>query len=63
MDGVPNLAMDAGAILSLTPYAQSAGPATVSLLQSWGPGRFDVRALPDNPLNDGVNNPTKVPPL
>ena len=46
---------------------QSNGASTfsgvVGLLQSWGPGRFDVRALPDNPLDDGVNNPTKVPPL
>lgn len=63
LDGVPNPRMDAGAILSLTPFAQAAGPATVALLQSWGPGRFDVRALPSNPLEDGVNNPTKTPPI
>lgn len=62
LDGVPNTAMNAGAILSLTPFAQ-ASPATATLLQSWGPGRFDIRALPDNPLDDGVNNPTKTPPL
>ena len=53
--------MNAGAILS--PFAQAAGPGVVGLLQGWGPGRFDVRALPDNPLDDGVDNPTKVPPL
>lgn len=63
LDGVPNPRMDAGAILSLTPFAQGAGPATVALLQSWGPARFDVRALPGNPLDDGVNNPTKTPPI
>lgn len=63
LDGVANAAMDAGAILSLTPFAQAAGAATVTMLQSWGRGRFDVRALPGNPLDDGVNNPTKTPPL
>jgi len=62
-DGVPNAAMDAGAILALTPFAQGAGQATVDLLNGWGPGRFDVRALPDNPLDDGVDNPTDTPPL
>jgi len=62
LDGVAP-AIDVGAILSLTPFAQAAGPATVNALQSWGKGRFDVRALPDNPLEDNVNNPTKVPPL
>lgn len=63
LDGVPNFAMDAGAILALTPFAQNAGQATVDLLNSWGPGRFDVRALPQNVLDDGVNNPTTFPPL
>jgi hypothetical protein len=62
-DGVPNRTMDAGAILSLTPFAQNAGAATVDLLASWGPGNFDVRALPDNPLEDNVDNPTQIPPL
>ena len=62
IDGVPNSNMNAGAILSLTPFAQ-ASPATVGLLQGWGAGRFDIRALPDNPLDDGVDNPTRVPPL
>ncbi len=63
IDGIPNSQMNAGAILALTPFAIAAGPATVDLLNSWGPGRFDVRALPDNPLDDGVNNPTANPPL
>ena len=63
IDGRPNVKMDAGAILALTPFAQTAGPATVGLLNGWGPGRFDVRALPDNPLDDGADNPTGNPPL
>lgn len=62
LDGRPNSTMNAGAILSLTPFAQSS-PATVALLQGWGAGRFDIRALPDNPLEDNVDNPTRVPPL
>lgn len=62
-DGVPNNAMDAGAILALTPFAVDAGQDTVDFLNSWGPGRFDVRSLPDNPLDDGVPNPTTYPPL
>jgi mono/diheme cytochrome c family protein len=67
-DGVPNNAMDAGAILALTPTIQSAFPALVPVLNGWGPGRFDVRALdvPNvdrNPLEDGIDNPTTYPPL
>lgn len=62
IDGVPNSKMNAGAILSLTPFAQ-ASPPTAAVLQGWGPGRFDIRALPDNPLDDGVDNPTRYPPL
>jgi hypothetical protein len=62
IDGVPNTRMDAGAILALTPFG-SADPQTAALLNSWGPGAFDIRALPDNPLDDGVNNPTSNPPL
>ncbi len=65
MDGVPNLKMDAGTILSLTPFVAGlpdAG-ATAAVLRSWGPGRFDVRALPDNVLEDNVVNPTKNPPI
>jgi len=61
VDGRPNAGMDAGAILALTPFAVQAGPATVLMLNSWGPGRFDIRAL--NLFDDGVNNPTDIPPL
>ena len=62
LDGRPNLAMNAGAILSLTPYVQT-NANLVATLQSWGPGMFDIRALPDNPLEDNVVNPTSTPPL
>lgn len=62
-DGVPNTRVDAGAILALTPFAQAAGPAVVALLNSWGPGLFDIRALPDNALEDNVVNPTMNPPI
>ncbi len=58
-NGVPNAGMDAGKILSFTPFAvQNNLSAT---LAGWGPGRFDIRAL--NELDDSVNNPTAYPPL
>ncbi len=63
LDGVPNEGMDAGAILALAPTVQGLGQATVDLLNGWGPGQFDIRALPDNPLDDGVDNPTDAPPI
>jgi hypothetical protein len=63
IDGKANIVMDAGAILAATPFAQAAGQATIDLLNSWGPGRFDIRALPDNPLEDSADNPTGNPPL
>jgi cytochrome c2 len=63
VNGVPNPKMDAGKILSFTPFATAAGQATVDLLAGWGPNRFDVRALPDNAFDDGVDDPTDVPPL
>ncbi|MCB1909891.1 MAG: c-type cytochrome [Rhodocyclaceae bacterium] len=64
-DGVPNSSIDAGTILSLTPFVQNLGDggATAAVLQSWGPGNFDIRALPDNALDDGVVNPTNNPPI
>ena len=58
-NGVPNAKMDAGKILSLTPFATANGLS--STLAGWGPGRFDIRAL--NELDDSVNNPTAFPPL
>jgi hypothetical protein len=59
LDGVPNMKMDAGRILSLTPGAANLGAAAT--LATWGPGRFDIRAL--NELEDNTVNPTKIPPL
>ena len=58
-NGVPNGEMDAGKILSFTPFAAANGLSAT--LAGWGPGRFDVRAL--NELDDGVDNPTAFPPL
>jgi cytochrome c553 len=58
-DGVPNTAMDAGVILSFTPFAQANGLSAA--LAGWGPGRFDIRAL--NELDDSVDNPTAYPSL
>jgi hypothetical protein len=58
-DGVPNSAMDAGKILSFTPFAQANGLSAT--LAGWGPGRFDIRAL--NELDDSADNPTAYPPI
>jgi len=68
IDGVPNAALDAGAIIAATPGFQTAFPDAVSVLQGWRPGRFDVRALDvpgvdRNPLEDNVVNPTAYPPI
>ena len=62
-DGVPNTRMDAGTILSLTPFVQGVGEPVISILQSWGPGMFDIRALPDNVLEDNTVNPTMNPSI
>ena len=62
-DGIPNTNMDAGTILSFTPFVQGVGEPVISILRSWGPGLFDIRALPDNPLEDNVVNPTMNPPI
>ena len=63
IDGVPNTSLDAGAILALTPLVQELGQSVIDELNSWGSSNFDVRALPDNPVDDGVINPTSIPPL
>ena len=62
--GPPNTKLDAGALLSLTPLVQN-GSERVNLDQytRWGPGRFDPRFLPNNPFDDGVFNPSSIPPL
>jgi hypothetical protein len=61
VNGKPNAKMNAGLVLSLTPFAVDHGAA--GLLAGWGANRFDVRALPDNAFDDGVNNPTDTPPI
>lgn len=63
LDGIPNTQLDIGTILSLTPFAVNAGEDTINFLQAFGPGRFDARSLPDNPLDDGLLNPTSIPQL
>ena len=63
LDGSPNTTMDIGTILSLTPFAIAAGQETIDTLQSWGAGRADARALPDNPAEDNLLNPTSIPPI
>jgi len=62
-DGVPNVLMDAGKILSLTAGAQGAGLAPT--LAGWGPDRFDVRnpVTANGALDDGSDNPTRTPPI
>lgn len=64
-DGVPNTKMNAGAIIAATPFVQGLDDdgATAAVLNGWGPGNFDIRALPDNVLDDGVDNPTNYPPI
>lgn len=63
LDGTPNTQIDVGAILALTPFALTAGQNTVNFLKRFGAGAFDARALPDNPIEDNVLNPTSIPPL
>lgn len=63
LNGVPNTQINVGAILALTPFAQNAGQETVDFLNAFGPGAFDPRALPDNPLDDGILNPTSIPQI
>ncbi|MFL5271191.1 MAG: hypothetical protein ACJ79E_03880 [Anaeromyxobacteraceae bacterium] len=63
VNGAPNLAMDAGKILSLTAGVQGAGLADA--MGGWGASKFDVRnpATANGALDDGANNPTLTPPL
>lgn len=63
IDGIPNAKMNSGAILASTPFVVGAGQGTVDVLNSWEAGRFDVRALPDNVLEDNEVNPTAYPPI
>ena len=55
LDGWPNLDLDAGLIVSLSPFF--ADPASQEVLTSWGPGMFDPR------FNiDGISDPVVIPP-
>lgn len=54
LDGWPNLDLNPGAIIALSPALTSAQKAVYN---SWGPGRFDPR------FNvDGINGPVVIPP-
>ncbi len=60
--GPPNSGIALGTILSFTPLVQSGSESDkIDQYQSWGRGGFDPRFLPDNPIDDGVNNPTQIP--
>lgn len=55
LDGWPNLDLDPGLIVSLSPFFQD--PAAQAVLTSWGPGMFDPR------FNiDGISDPVVIPP-
>ena len=54
LDGWPNLDLNPGLIVSLSPHFQD--PAAQDVLTSWGPGMFDPR------FNiDGINDPVVIP--
>lgn len=53
-DGWPNLDLDVGAIVALSPALPE---AVKQVFRSWGPGRYDAY------FNiDGINDPTVIPP-
>ncbi len=55
LDGWPNLDLDPGLIISLSPAITDA--ETIDLLQSWGPGKYDAY------WNfDGMSDPAVIPP-
>jgi mono/diheme cytochrome c family protein len=54
LDGWPNLDLNPGAIIALSPALT---PAQQAVYNSWGPGKFDPR------FNfDGLNGPVNIPP-
>ena len=54
LDGWPNLDLDPGAIIALSP---ALSPAQKAVYNSWGPGKYDPR------FNvDGINGPVVIPP-
>jgi mono/diheme cytochrome c family protein len=54
LDGWPNLELNPGAIIALSPALT---PAQQAIYNSWGPGRFDPRHN-----LDGLNGPVLIPP-
>jgi len=61
--GPPNTRLDPGLLLSFTPLVQQGSEADkIGQYQGWGPGRVDPRFFPGNPFDDGVFNPTSIPP-
>jgi hypothetical protein len=54
LDGWPNRDLNPGAIVALSP---AVSPALKTILQSWGPGKYDPRTN-----IDGLNTPLEIPP-
>ena len=54
LDGWPNLELNPGAIIALSP---ALSPEQKAIYNSWGPGRFDPRTN-----FDGLNGPMLIPP-
>lgn len=54
LDGYPNLDLNVGAIVALSPAIPA---ATRAVLNSWGPGKYDARTN-----IDGLNIPSVIPP-
>jgi mono/diheme cytochrome c family protein len=54
LDGWPNSTLNPGAIVALSP---AVSPALKTILQSWGPGKYDPRTN-----IDGLNTPLVIPP-
>ena len=57
VDGPANRDLNPGAIIALAP-ALADDAATLAVLNSWGPGRYDARWN-----QDGINAPVLIPPI
>lgn len=57
IDGPANRDLNPGAIIALAP-ALAGDAATLEVLNSWGPGRYDARWN-----QDGINAPVLIPPI
>jgi mono/diheme cytochrome c family protein len=55
LDGWPNLSLNVGAIIALSPALT---PAQKAVYGSWGPGRYDPRYN-----RDGLNGAVQIPPI